>query len=171
MSERQGSGWGWRRGLVQAAVISVAASALGLAVNALRAEPLPWLAQQPYTLVVPCPTQTGNALALAASDPQALDERSLVIDARTKADFAAWHVPSAMFVEFDWLGPPVDEEVQRIAERVARSGSQRVVVYGDGDDPDSGEQWARLLVGAGLKHVFYVVGGAPALQARAGEQP
>ena len=38
-----------------------------------------------------------------------------------------------------------------------------MVVYGDGGDPDSGEQWAALLSGAGIKNVVFVKGGAPAL--------
>jgi hypothetical protein len=40
-----------------------------------------------------------------------------------------------------------------------------VVVFGDGGDPDSGEQLARELAGAGIRNVVFVAGGAPRLQA------
>ena len=51
-----------------------------------------------------------------------------------------------------------------IAREVARTGAKNVVVYGDGDDHDSGREWARMLAGARLKNIHYVLGGAPALR-------
>jgi hypothetical protein len=44
-----------------------------------------------------------------------------------------------------------------------------VVVYGDGGAPDTGELLAREISGHGIKHVFFVEGGAPEL--RSSERP
>jgi hypothetical protein len=41
------------------------------------------------------------------------------------------------------------------------------MVFGDGQDPDSGEQLARELAGRGIRNVRFVQGGAPALAATA----
>ncbi len=46
-----------------------------------------------------------------------------------------------------------------------------MVVYGDGGDPDSGEQLARELAGKGIRNVGFVRGGAPAILAARGEKP
>jgi len=52
---------------------------------------------------------------------------------------------------------------------VGKSRSLGVVVYGDGDMPDTGEWLAKELSGHGIKHVVFVNGGAPEL--RSLEQP
>ncbi|MFC1643011.1 rhodanese-like domain-containing protein [Myxococcota bacterium] len=140
---------------------------LGLASNALRPnDKIAWIQQEEYEILVPCPEPTGEVTAMAPDDPALKDSASLVIDARSPKEFGSWHVPKALDIEFDWLGPPIDEEVKRVAKQVAASQSHRVIVYGDGDDPDSGREWARLLSGGGIKNVFYVTGGGPALKQR-----
>jgi 3-mercaptopyruvate sulfurtransferase SseA len=45
---------------------------------------------------------------------------------------------------------------------ITRSNAKRVIVYGDGDNPDSGREWARLLSGGGIRNVNFIDGGAPA---------
>jgi 3-mercaptopyruvate sulfurtransferase SseA len=153
--------------LRDAAVIVLVASAAGLVANAVRHEHrLAWIQQVPYEILVPCPEPVAEASEMTPTDPRVSDPKSLVIDARSASEFAVWHVPGAVNVPFDWLGPPLDAEVKSVAERAARSGATRVVVYGDGDDPDSGREWARLLSGARIKNVAYVNGGGPALERR-----
>ena len=164
----------WRGVLVvlrDALLITVVGSAAGLVSNALRTEKkIAWIQQEEYDILVPCPEPVGEAAEMAVDDPLLLDGKSLVIDARSAAEFAEWHIPNSINAEFDWLGPPIDEEVALVAKNVARSRAHRVVVYGDGDDPDSGREWARLLSGARIKNVFYVQGGAPALLERTSKE-
>ena len=154
-----------RRLLRDATVIVVAAATLGTISNALRRkEKLQWVQDKPYDVLVPCPEPVGQAQASKPDNPIILDRSSLLVDARAASDFALWHGPRAISAPFDWLGPPVHEEVMRVTQIVARSNAKRVVVYGDGDDPDSGREWARLLSGGGIRNVFFVEGGAPALR-------
>lgn len=153
--------------LRDAFIVVLAASGLGLIVNALRPTgSIPLIQRKAYDIVVPCPEPIGSATATSANDPRLRDPASLLIDVRSRAEFEAFHLPRAINIPFDWLGPPVASEVTDLAKRVARSKAQRVIVYGDGDDPDSGREWARLLAGGGIKNIFYVTGGASALRAK-----
>lgn len=151
-----------------AAIVSALATVLALTVNAVRSDGIALVQTKDYDILVPCPEPAGEAEQMAASDARVTDKRSLVIDARSPEEFAAWHLPDAINVEFDWLGPPPDQQVKQVAGWVASSGAHRVLVYGDGGDPDSGREWARLLSAGGIKNVFFVAGGAPALQASNG---
>ena len=71
-----------------------------------------------------------------------------------------WHPTGAIAVPFDYLEPTSPEQVRRIAS----SGAGRVVVFGDGNNPDSGEQLAREIAGKGIRNVRFVEGGAPLLE-------
>jgi hypothetical protein len=151
-----------------AAIVVVAASCLGFVVNVLRrAGSIPFIQRKPYEIVVPCAEPVGDSKPLPPSDARLFEDATLVIDARSKSEYETFHWPRAINIPFDWLGPPVTKETNEIAERVARSRARSVVVYGDGDDPDSGAEWARLLAGSGLKNVYYVQGGAPTLRSKA----
>lgn len=153
--------------LRDAVLVVVAASGVGFVVNALRPTgSIPVVRTEPYDVVVPCPEPVGEAQALSPDDPRLLDPAALVIDAQARADFDVYHLPQAINIPFDWLGPPVAKDVADVAQRIARSKARLVIVYGDGEDPDSGREWARLLAGGGLKNVHYVTGGAAALRAK-----
>jgi rhodanese-related sulfurtransferase len=166
-----------RRGAIsrtvgEASVLALASAAVALTVNATRDAHLPLVAREHYTILVPCPEPVGEAQPLKPDDPKVRAKNSLVIDARSPEEFQSWHVPGAMNLEFDWLGPPPDKEVALVARKMAATRTRNIVVYGDGDDPDSGRQWARLLSGARLKNVHYVTGGAEALRrAEKGAEP
>lgn len=144
-------------------MVAAASCVVAVASNAVRSNGIPLVQKEPYAILVPCPELVAEAEEMAPGDPRVNDGRTLLIDVRSPEEFKAWHLPSARNQPFDWLGPPVDDEVKRIARDTAASQAQRVVVYGDGDDPDSGREWARLLAGAHIRNVFFVRGGAPAL--------
>jgi rhodanese-related sulfurtransferase len=149
-----------------AALIVVATSTVALTVNALRSDGIKLIAEAEYEILVPCPEPTGEAESIPVDDPRITSDRSLLIDAREPVDFASWRLPNAINVPFDWLAEQheIDVQARDVAKRVARSGKQHVIVYGDGGDPDSGHHWAALLSAAGIKRVVYVGGGAPALR-------
>ncbi len=96
-----------------------------------------------------------QAEALYAAEPG-----QLLLDGRSPEEFQTWHVEGARSLPFDYLTPVSPEQVRELLKLRPR----RVVVYGDGDDPDSGEQLARQIAGKGLKNVFFVRGGAAALR-------
>ena len=141
-------------------VVAVCAVAGGI-VNAARPHGIPFVQRTEHAILVPCPEGSGEAPGLAASDGSVFDARTLLVDARPRADHQRWHPDGALHLPFDYLAPAPKAEVRRIAS----SGAARVVVFGDGADPDSGEQLARELAGAGIRNVFFVEGGAKPLAA------
>mgnify|MGYP001571383909 CR=1 FL=1 len=152
--------------LSEALLIAVLARGAALAFNALRpgARRLPLVAQQPYEILVSCPEQQGSAERLAATALHRQTAGTLFVDARDATARATWYVPGDLSLPYDYLEPPSAETVRRLLQ----AGARRIVVYGDGDNPDSGEQLARELNRRGLRRVFFVDGGAPALRRAAG---
>lgn len=147
--------------LRDAALIAAACAAVAVGVNAVRGEGgIPLVADRPYQVLVPCPEPLGEVDALAPAAALASEAGTVLVDARAAEDFAAWHLPAARHVPFDWLDPTPPATV----DALAASGARRLVVYGDGGEPDSGRELARELAGRGLRNVFYVEGGAIALR-------
>jgi hypothetical protein len=142
-----------------AAITLLVSAAVGVVVNLVRPHGIPFVQQSQYQILVPCPEGSGEAPAIAAGDPALAEARTLLVDARPAAEHARGLVPGAINLPFDYLAPAPPAEVRRIVS----SGAVRVVVFGDGGDPDSGEQLARELAGAGIRNVSFVAGGAPAL--------
>jgi rhodanese-related sulfurtransferase len=121
----------------------------------------PPLSNPPHEILVPCPETLGNAEAFDPQDPRVHSDRALWVDARSEGDYAAWHPSHARSIPYDFL-LPTDASV---IKALAASGAAHVVVYGDGANPDSGEQLAMELSGRGIKNVGYLRGGASALRA------
>jgi hypothetical protein len=143
-----------------AVIVLLSSAAVGLVVNVARPHGIPFIQKTEYQILVPCPEGSADAPAMGADAPEFREARTLRVDARAAAEHAAWHPAGAINLPFDYLAPAPPAEVKKIAS----SGAARVVVFGDGNDPDSGEQLARELAGAGIRNIFYVAGGAPALQ-------
>jgi len=155
--------------LRDALIITAVCAPVAVAVNAwLHPEGIPFIAKQEYETLVPCPEPGGAVIPLLSSDGRIRNPETFVVDAREAGDFRAWHLDRAMNVTYDYLDPTPEEVIRELARNIARSRAQLVVVYGDGDDPDTGEQLGREISGKGIKNVFFVKGGAPALNERAG---
>jgi len=142
-----------------ALIVLGACTAVAGVVNAARPHGIPFVQKTEYQILVPCPEGSGEAPGLAASDPSIWEPRTLLVDARPAADHARWHPSGARNLPFDYLAPAPKTEVGKIAS----SGAARVVVFGDGGDPDSGEQLARELAGSGIRNIFFVQGGGKPL--------
>jgi hypothetical protein len=157
------AGLTWRRTFAEAALAAAAASLVAIAVNALRPAGLPLVAPEPYEVLVPCPEPGGPVATVEPSDPALRGPRVFLVDARDPGAYRGGHVPGAVNVPYDWLDPLPEAALHELARRIAASGATRVVVYGDGGRPDSGEHLGREISGRGIRNVGYVRGGAPAL--------
>jgi len=151
-----------------AVLITAVASAVGLLVNLFHPEKIPYFAEEEYNILVPCPEPGGEVTPLEAGDPLVKAGDTFIVDARRKAEHRAWKLGEAMNIPYDYLEPIPDEALQELITRIHKSGAKRLVVYGDGKDPDSGEQAGKEISGKGVKNVFFIKGGAPALK---GDQP
>jgi len=155
------------RGSAEAAGIALLAALVGLAANGLRRDGLSLLAARPYETLVPCPEPGGPVTALEAADPAVTSQRSYLIDARGAGEYAEFHLPGAVHVAYDWLDPLPDATLDRVARAVAASRATRVVAYGDGGVPDSGEYLGRELSARGIRNVCFVRGGVAAVRREA----
>ena len=152
---------GWLVVLRDGAALTAFCAAAALLVNAFRPDGIPVIENKEYQIYVPCPETLGKAEAVSPS--QLLSPgagKVLIVDGRSREAFDAWHVPGAVSIPFDYLMPVSAEDLNR----VAASGAAAVVVYGDGEDPDCGEELARELAGNGIRNVRFVKGGAPAIR-------
>lgn len=146
-------------GLRDAIAITIACFPFAFAFNALRSDGIALIQQKEYQILVPCPVTEGT---VEATDAEALKPdapRTLLIDARSSEEFQRWHLPGALNVPYDYLEPTDPKTINQIVS----SGAKRVVVYGDGDNPDSGEQLAKEIAGKGIRNVAYVRGGSSRL--------
>ena len=150
-----------RDAVIACAIFAVA----GLIINAVRPDGLPFIADKPYDIFVPCPEILGEVDTIPAGDPRILEESSLVIDARSAEEFAAWHLENAMNITYDYLDPISPDELKNISANIIKSGKARLVVYGDGDglSGSTGYQLGSELAGNGIKNIYIVEGGVDAL--------
>lgn len=161
---------GLGRALRDSIIVAAGCAAVAVAINGLvHPEGIPLVAPKQYETLVPCPLPGGAVEPLGARSPLMADPATFVVDARLATEFNSWHLPRAVNITFDYLDPTPPRVIRDLSRDIARSRAQRVVVYGDGDDPDTGQLLAREISGQGIKRVMYVRGGGPAL--RQGAQP
>lgn len=112
----------------------------------------------PCTLAEPCEEAAAEVESIPVGDPRM--DAALIIDARESDDFASWSYPGARSVVYDFLEPPSASVVHELAAKDV----PLIIVYGDGDNPDTGESLARDLARYGVPNVYFFDGGAPALR-------
>lgn len=155
--------------ILRDAVIACAIFAvIAFAVNDIRADGLPLVAEKPYDIFVPCPEILGTVEGIAATDGRVRDGNSFVVDARSQDEFDEWHLDGAICITYDYLDGIPEEELRNVTLNIAQSGKARLIVYGDGDGKigSTGYELGRELSGHGIKNVFVVEGGADALRAQ-----
>lgn len=126
--------------------------------------PIPFIATKAYEILVPCPEPGGAVTSMEPTDPSLFLEYTFMVDAREKTDCGLWNFHNAMCVTYDYLDPTPATILTEVSRQIAKSKAQRVIVYGDGQRPDTGEQLGKEISGYGIKNVFFVKGGAPALR-------
>lgn len=151
------------RALCGAVIAAAVSAALAMAFNAFRPSGIPLIAERPYEIFVPCPEPLGEVEGIAAASAAALagSGKALLIDAGSADDFRGWHPATAWNIPFDYIMPVENGDIRRIAS----SRAAKVIVYGDGGEPDSGRELARELAGRGIKNVVFVEGGVQAFKA------
>ena len=167
-TEKQTLFSGMGTALRDAVLITAACSLVGLLVNLFHPEKIPYIAEEEYETLVPCPEPGGEVTPLEATDAFVNAQDTFIVDARQKNEHQAWKLRDAMNIPYDYLEPIPDEVLMELIKRTQKSGARRVLVYGDGKNPDSGEQAGKEISGKGVKNVFFVKGGAPALK---GDEP
>jgi rhodanese-related sulfurtransferase len=149
-----------------AAIIAAACAILALVTNQWwHPEGIPLFAQQAYETLVPCPVSGGKVQAVQPDDPELQGDTTFLVDARPADRFESWHRDGALNIPYDYLEPTPKATLDKLSRQIASSRAQRVVVCGDGDNPDTGELLAQEISLSGIKNVFFVEGGAPALRA------
>ena len=152
------------RSLKEAVLITAGCAVFALLGNLVHPERIPYIADQEYEILVPCPEPGGEVLPINPGDSVLADSGLFFIDARLKTAFDAWHFREAVNVTYDYLDPTPKETLIRLAKDIAHSKAKKVIVYGDGDLPDTGEQLGKEISGYGIKNVHFLKGGAPALK-------
>lgn len=143
-------------GLRDAVIIAIACALFAVAFNALRSDGIALIQRKGYQILVPCPVTEGVIEAIDAQTVKPGESKRLIIDARSSEEYKRWHLSGAINVPYDYLEPTDPKTINEIAS----SGAKRVVIYGDGDNPDSGEQLAKEVAGKGIRNVAFVKGGS-----------
>lgn len=143
-------------------LIVIACALLGLVANFLNPQGIPFIAKRAYTTLVPCPEPGGDVSGISVDEIK-LEKRSFIIDARSVEAYRLAHLKNAVHLTYDYLDPTPKEKLKEIAKKAAQSRANRVVVYGDGQNPDSGKELAKEISASGLKNVCYIIGGEKSL--------
>lgn len=145
---------------------------LGLAVNALRAKPLPWTAPFPYEHDCPEKLELSTPVVDAArcwklAQSKRLREqgkRVVFVDARPEEAFAVTHLKGARSFPYSFISPFSADDAK------ALHAFSHVFVYCDSPGDKLAGLQAELMRKAGLNNVKVVRGGFAALSKLAGAE-
>ncbi len=149
-----------------AIIATVISAAVAIVANLIHPQAIPFIAEKEYEILVPCPEPGGKVTRIEASDRALWTRDVFLVDARSGKEFSTWRFREATNLTYDYLDPTPENLIQDLARGIASSRAKKVIVYGDGDTPDTGEQLGKEISGHGIKNVFFLLGGAPALMAK-----
>ena len=94
-AETETNGIGLRLGdmlivLRDAAIATLISALVAVVVNLVHPEAIPFVAEEEYEILVPCPEPGGKVTPIEASDPTIAGQDSFFVDARSKEEFEAF---------------------------------------------------------------------------------
>ena len=144
------------RQLITATVIVVLASAIGLAANAVRSEPLPLIQDWAETLARRNETTLPNGLAAIGLDRMKETYQAdnvLIIDARLSDFWSLERIPGAKNIPMDEADQVLSSFLQNVP-----SGT-RIITYCDGAGCRDAQDLGVKIIEAGHKDVAVFLGG------------
>lgn len=139
--------------LLWAFIICILAALTAILVNIIRENSLPFIAEDEYKIFVPCPEPSGEVSFTTIEEVMDnLSENTLLVDARSKELFEEGHLPDAVNIPFDFLYPLSEEDIQILLDRAPN----KIIVYGDTDRVNIGEQQAKIIASEGFNNVFFI---------------
>lgn len=152
------------KGLFEAFVIAAAGFVIGGVANLFHPNKIPFIAEAEYETMVPCPVPGGDVNEMDIKN-MSNQHNFFVVDARSEQEYEQWHYPDAILMTYDYLDPIPQQKMNALTAAIAKARATKVVVYGDGDVPDSGNLLGKDISGNGIKNVHFIKGGAAALRA------
>jgi rhodanese-related sulfurtransferase len=140
-------------------IIVLVVSLLAIIINFIHPHRIPFIAEKQYEIYVPCPDTKGEIKEISVDEFLRMAIESIIVDARSRSDFEKWHFKDAINIEYDFLAPVCPLKIKEIINKKRKF----VIVYGDGDEPDSGKELAKELATKGIKNVFFLKGGVKEL--------
>ena len=140
------------------AILFAAGTLLGVGINLVRSDPLPWLAEPRFSDILPDPPEGApfaeEGVALLA---QLLDRPDVVfVDLRPRTRYETFHIPNALSLPAETLSADP-------SPITAFSPEWLIVLYGEGkEDSERVESIAQILFDSGLTHLRVMRGGIAA---------
>lgn len=161
MRKRQG----YLRDLVGVAFLAILSFGIGLAVNYVRAQPLPLVYQSPEERLQGQLTKLINAPPFQVADLQTMglsefrqllqDESALILDARSASLYAEGHIPGALNLPRDDFA----KDYRRLSSTLDTHKDKPIAVYCSGADCHDSKLVASALVSLGFSQVRVFTGG------------
>ncbi|MGC9042974.1 MAG: rhodanese-like domain-containing protein [Myxococcota bacterium] len=140
-------------------IIALIVTISSVIINFIHPHRIPFFATRHYEIYVPCPDTKGEIKEITVDEFLKMESESIIVDARSRADYEKWHFKDAINIEYDFLTPVCPIKIKEIINQKRRY----VLVYGDGGEPDSGKELAKELATNGINNVFFLKGGVKEL--------
>jgi rhodanese-related sulfurtransferase len=153
------------RDLVAVTGLAVASLLAGLAINYLRASPLPLVYQTPEQRLAAALTTLVEKPAFRLSDADTIsleqfrgevgDHKTIILDARAAPFYQQGHIPDALNLSRDDFAA----DYRRLRPTLDAAKDKSIVVYCSGGDCHDSRMVASALLSLGFSHVRVFTGG------------